>query len=322
MPELNTREAEIAKKTDLALSDITSDGGLLNPKQNDTFIDIVQDQPTLVSEVNLHRMNSPKEEINKIDINSMIIRAARQATTGNGRALTEAERFKPVTSQIELNTIEIISEARIRYEVLEDNIERGRFEQTLLRHMGAAWSRDLEKIILLSDTAGSAAAGEEVLDVFDGVLKLVTSKTVDALNNEADPIVFKAAIDAMGRKYMNDRSSLRFYTPFDIANDIRLKRSNRATGLGDTNITGAGDLPIFGVPLKDIAYMPQGTALLCNPKNIILGFQRNVRVETDVDITTREHIFVTTARIALNLFDEKAFVKINNINSMAIPTLS
>ncbi len=319
--DFTAKEKEMIQKADLALSDITSDGGLLNPIQNDTFIDLVQNEPTLIKEVNLHRMNAPQEEINKIDIGSMIIKAARQSSSGSGRALTEAERTKPTTSQITLATTEIITEARIRYEVLEDNIEKGRFEQTLMRQLAAAWARDLERILIQADTAGSASAGEEVLDAFDGVLKLVTSKVVDAEGREADPVLFKVALDTLGRKYAQDRSALRFYSPFDIANDVRLKRSMRETGLGDTNVTGVGALPIFGVNLQDLAFMNSGTMLLGNPKNIILGFQRNMRIERDVDITKREHIFVATARIAIQLMDEPAFVKIENVGTMALPEL-
>jgi HK97 family phage major capsid protein len=322
MPEIDTKIKSLATKADHLLTTFTDGKGLLLPKQNESFIDLIQDEPTLIKEVTMHRMTSPIEYINKIDLSKMILRPGRWydgTPSGTTRALAANERYTLEPSRVELATIEVISEARISYEVLEDVIERDEFEKTVLRHTAAKWARDLERIILLGDTAGGYIEDEVVLNEFDGVLKLVTSKTVDALQNPPSAAVFGAAIKALTRKY--DSIDAKWYLSHSMATDIRVARSNRETGLGDANLIGTKELPILGRMAKDIAYMPTGTVLLGDPRNIILGVQRNISLETDKDISRREHIFVTTGRFAVQLFDEKAMVKITNIAPSTITAI-
>jgi hypothetical protein len=48
-------------------------------------------------------------------------------------------------------------------------------------------------------------------------------------------------------------------------------------------------------------------------QNLIFGIQRDIRVETDRDIRSREFIIVLTARVALQIEDIDATVKYTNI---------
>jgi hypothetical protein len=51
---------ELSQKADFALSELTSNGGVLNPEQNDTFIRLLIDQPTMLRAVRTVPMNTPK----------------------------------------------------------------------------------------------------------------------------------------------------------------------------------------------------------------------------------------------------------------------
>ena len=75
----------MAQKADLALGDLSTDGGLLNPEQQDQFIRFMIDQPTLLREARTVPMNSPEMRINKIGFGSRILRPAPQAgVSGSG----------------------------------------------------------------------------------------------------------------------------------------------------------------------------------------------------------------------------------------------
>lgn len=59
--------------------------------------------------------------------------------------------------------------------------------------------------------------------------------------------------------------------------------------------------------------MPAATGLFTFPQNILFGIQRDIQVETDKDIRSRELVFVLTARIDVLWDDEDAVVKYTNI---------
>ena len=110
--------SDLIKRADLALSDLASDGGLLDAEQNNTFIRKMLDEPTLLRAVRSVPMNTPEAKINKIGFGSRILRAAPQGTPPyhaddgtNDRYLLAADRAKPTTEQVLLATKEIMAEA-------------------------------------------------------------------------------------------------------------------------------------------------------------------------------------------------------------------
>ena len=50
---------QVLERADISVGDLTSDGGLLQPDQAERFIDEVEEQPTMISQVRTVRMNSP-----------------------------------------------------------------------------------------------------------------------------------------------------------------------------------------------------------------------------------------------------------------------
>lgn len=123
---------QLSRKADIALANLTSDGGLLNPEQGNQFIRNLIDEPTLLNRVRTIPMSSPSREINKIGFGSRILRAAKQAGSGTDRWLAAGDRTAPDLGKVTLETSEVQAELRLPYEVLEDNIERDNMESTIL----------------------------------------------------------------------------------------------------------------------------------------------------------------------------------------------
>jgi HK97 family phage major capsid protein len=301
--------SDIIQRAMLALADLQNDGGMLNPEQNNTFIRMLIDQPTMLRQVRSVPMAGPTMELNKIGFGSRILRAARQATAGDGRALLEAERAKPTTGKVELATKEVIAEIRLPYEVLEDNIERGDLENTILALIAERAALDLEELILQGDTA----SGDAYLALMDGVLKLADANIVDAANASISAALFNSMVKALPTPYRRNRAAMAFFVPMDVEQDYRLALSNRGTALGDDLLTGNRPVPVFGTPMRPAALMPEANLLFTDPQNVIFGIQRNVRVESERLISEREVKIVLTARIAVEIEEKAAMTKLINL---------
>lgn len=317
---MGTSNQELAKRADLAIADLTANGGMLLPEQANTFIDLIQEQPTILRQVRLVRMNAPQRKINKIGFASRILKAAPQGTPPfaaddgtNDRYLAAADRSKPTTSQIELNTKEIIAEVRLPYEVLEDNIEGESFETHVMRLIAERAAIDLEEWGLFADTA----SGDAFLALQDGYLKRMTSHVVNHANAGVSPALFKAGMLAMPQKYLRNVGQMKHFV--SVANTIKYRDvvAQRATGYGDSMLTGQQPIFAFGSPVEGSPMLAaQGTGnvgIFTFPQNLLFGIQRQIQVETDKDIRSREIIIVLTLRAALQIEEEDATVKYTNI---------
>ncbi len=312
-------DSDIVRKADLALADLTSDGGLLNPEQQNTFIRNLIDQPTILREVRTVPMSTPVRDINKIGFGSRILRPALQgAGSGSGdsgadpieaRHLATADRARVDLGKVVLSTVEVMAEVHLFDEVLEDNIERGNLQNTILALIAERAALDLEELIIQGDTG----SGDTYLALLDGVLKLSTSNVVDAAGDPVSIGVFNNMKKALPTRFRRNQGALRWYNSMDVESDYRVQVAQRGTALGDAVLTGTTPLPVLGIPMTGVALMPNPDGLLLNPQNVIWGIQRNVRIERDRDIRARAWIIVLTVRIAVNIEEVDAVVKLINL---------
>jgi len=305
-------------RADLALADLTANGGVLDAEHQNTFFRKIIDEPTLINQVRQQPMNAPEMKIPKIGFGSRVLRPAPNTGTGgaqddgtNTRHLAAADRAKPDFGQVNLETTEYIAEIHIHDDLLEDNIERDQMADTIMTLLAERIALDLEELLIKGDTG----SGDAFLATLDGVLKLVQSNVVDA---DSDPIsinLFNETKKAMPTRYRRNLSALRYLTSMDVESDYRVQVASRGTGLGDATLTGNSPLPVLGTPLVGVALMPETNALLLNPKNIIMGLQRNIRIERDRDIRARSWIIVVTMRIGFAIEEEEACVKVTDLGA-------
>lgn len=306
----------LIRKADMAIADLTSNGGLLNPEMADTFLRTIMEQPTVLNSARFVTMNAPTRKINKIGIGSRILRKAVSAT-----ALADNQRFKPDQSQIRLDTTEVIAELHLPYEVLEDNIEGGSINtsmggnpgglmSTIVALIGERAALDLEELALLGDKDNLA---DDYLALQDGWLKLCSAHTVDVQNATVTKDIFKAAQKALPPKYLRNKSQMVYFLSTDNEVEYRDTVANRGTALGDATLQGTGDVYAFGSKLIGAPMMPNPSGLYVNPNNLIFGIQRQVTMEFDKDIRSRQYIVVLTARVAVQVEETDAVVKFTNL---------
>jgi len=297
---------ELVRKTDLALSGLTSHG-LLTVEQQDAFFRKLIAQPTLVGLARTVFMKNPTMEINKVGFASRILVPGPASHS----AIAASLRVGPDLTQVTLTSVAARAVIWLPYDVLEDNIERDNFSDTVMDLAAERVSLDTEELVLLGDT--SIVGSDAFLGMANGVLTQTTTNVVNAGGKALCKEVLRDAALALPDQYVRNRANYRFLVSH--ANEIMYRDSlaDRQTVVGDNIIQGLGQVMGFGTPVVPVALMPSTTALFCDPKNIIVGFHRNVLVETDKDIELQSHKIVISLRVAVALEEEDSMVKITNL---------
>ncbi len=304
----------LIQKADAALADLTSGGGLLQPAQAMNFMRILIDEAVIMKQATVVPMRSPIQLIEKIRFGSRILRNGAEATP-----LTVGDRAKPTLSKVQLSASLFKAEVRLNNEVLEDSIERGELRQTIMQLMAERIAVDMDEILVQGDTASS----DTFLATFNGLLKQVTSNSVDNADAHLSRTTLKFMLKTMPTPFLRNKKSLRFLTSIDGEIDYRDSLADRATpNVGDKFVME--DAPAFysGVPLSGVPLFPEniGTGshctdvILMDPKNYNVGIWRDIRVETDKLVSEGVVIIVATLRFDAKLAEETATVKAINVN--------
>ena len=298
---------QLIEKAAMTLATLAS-GGLMNPEQASTFIRMVQDAPTILKDARMVEMASDTRKIEKLGFGQRILRPGVEGT-----ALADNQRAVPTTGTITLNAKEVIAEVNITYDTLENNIEKGNLQNTIMQLIAERAALDIEELIINGDTAN---ATDTYLKLIDGLLKQTTSHVRDLASAALSKDAFKKTYGAVPAKYMRNPAEWRFYTSHMGELEWKDQVVARQTALGDAALQG-GMANAYGVPVKGIAMIQPYAAstdtvtdiLLTHPKNIIVGMSRNIRLEVDKDIRERKFIIVLTAKLDTLFEEEDAVAK-------------
>ncbi len=315
----------IIQKADFTLADLAN-GGLLNPEQSAQFIRKLRTAPTILRQMRTVVMSSPQRNINKIGFGSRILMPAISGVALDADTSATNRRSKPTTEQVQLNTKEVIAEVRLPYDAIEDNIERGNInadnpngpstqpvsgglKETFISMIAERAAIDLEELALLGDTSSS----DDYLALLDGFLTSATSNVV-AAGGGISRTLFKNGIKTMPDQYKNNLSQLKNFVSMDNFTEYQDTRANRETADGDLmNNQATNRLWALGTQVEGASVMPTANGIMCDPRNMIFGIQRNISFEVDKDITARVFVIVVTARVDFLYEEEEAVVKYTGI---------
>jgi HK97 family phage major capsid protein len=306
-----TDNRTILEKADLALSDLLS-GGELVPAQAKKFIRLLIKESVIMGLATVRPMAAPKSRVEKIRFGNRVLRPGTGATP-----LSAGDRVKPDLSKVELDAKLYRAQANLDDETLEDNIEQGSLRQTVMELLGEALARDLDELLVNGDTSSA----DVFLATLDGMLAAATSNVVGGGTNPIGTDDLKAAIKAMPTEFIRDKKRLRFLTSVDAETDLRDTYSNRATAAGDKFLQDDAPIMYSGVPVMDVPLFPEnlgvGTnetnVILIDPKNIMVGVWRKIRIETDKDIESGVMMIVASLRIDFKYVEETAVVKVTGV---------
>jgi HK97 family phage major capsid protein len=289
-----------------------ADGGLLSTQQTDRYISLVVDQSAMLREARVVRMRGPVGELDKI------------ATTGRVSQL-KTEGIAPETlaapafSKVNLASVEVITPFEITFEALEDSIEQGNLENTIIEAMSRQTATDLEELAILGDTESLDA----YLKGLDGWRKLADGgHPVNLAGATLDKDGLGAMYKALPDKYKRNHGDLRFYFAPAAIQAWNDSFADRPTAAGDAALSAGIAPPYMGVPLVPVPLIPtdleavppyQGTGdysfgMLTPRDNLIFGIQRRVRIDRDRDVLRGVNVYVISTRIAVAFEEADAVV--------------
>ena len=302
----------ILEKADLALSDLTTGGGMLQPAQAQKFLRILINEAVILKQSTVVPMRSPKQLIEKIRFANRILRSGSEAV-----ALPVGDRVLPNLGKVELDAQLFKAEVRLNNEVLEDSIERGQLRQTIMQLMAEAIARDVDEVVIQGDTTN----GDPFLARLNGILKQASSNIVDAQNQSTNKTVFRDMLKTMPHPFLRNKKELRFFTSVNSEIDYKDSLADRATVGGDKYVEEDVPAMYSGVPVLHVPMFPEGlgaggnttNVILTDPKNINVGIWRNIRVEVDKIVWEGVLVIVATLRFDVKYAEETAVVKAVNV---------
>lgn len=308
-----TANKTIIEKANLEISDLIANGGYMQPEKSASFIQNVVEESQLLKLIDVRSLASHTQIVDKIGVSGRVLRPGV-----TGQAVREADRVKPVTDQVTLNTVLMKGEIRLPDETLEDNIEAGSFKDTVMEMLSENVAKDMEDLLINGDTNSA----DTLLALLDGMLKSASSHIVAGGSLPINKALLKSVIKALPAKYDSFKGKMAMFTSRNAVLDYRDALSDRATSLGDASVTSDDKLVYGGRPIIPVPLFPdnQGggteTSLLyCDPKNARWGIWRKLKIETDRDITTGEYVVVISLRAGFKWKEADAVVKATAIKS-------
>ena len=305
MTMTNEELLERLRKVAMTTGDLTYGyTGLLNPAQAEKFLRLAIEATIISKEATVKIMDTPKWQEPKIVFGSRILRSGIEFTRLDDTA--GQERAEPTLSGIEVSTHLVRGEVPISDEVFEDNIEREGFADTIVAMIAERSGLDLEALFI----RGLDAATNTYYGMLDGfVYQAATGSGYNVVASgtygKDYQAIFAAMVRAVPSQFFTDPQGMRFYCPWKVAIAYREQIAARGTPLGDQYLMGIMPLTyegikVVGVPMMCAAetdeYNCADKILLVHPKNLLIGFRRQVKLETFRDPREGGTSFIVTAR--------------------------
>jgi len=295
-------------------------GGLLSTGQADRFVDMSLDQSVMLRDARVIRMRSAVMELDRIATSGRVSQLRSEGVAPE--SLSE-----PAFSKVILTAVDIITPFEITIEALEDSIERGNLEETVIRVMARQTATDLEELAIQGDTESA----DEFLQGLNGWRKLAEDgNTVDLEGATLDRTGLASMYRALPNRYKRNHGDLRFYCAPEAVQDWHDTFSERTGELGDRALISAQAPPYMGVPLTAVPSIPTdqdgvdgfvGSNLtygfLTPRENLVFGIHRDIRIDRDRDILRGVNIYTITSRVAVEFEQDDAVVLAVNVGTAA-----
>ncbi|HEX2864913.1 MAG TPA: phage major capsid protein [Deinococcales bacterium] len=285
-------------------------GGLLSPGQARRFITLVTaSQPTL-ARVQTRVMSAPQALLETLNVAGRHLRAASENT-----APTPAGSLS--TAKRALTTVEAILAEDVTLSFLEDNLEGPEAEFTIARLLAAQVGNDLNDLAWNGDTTAATGPDAAFLGINDGFLKLAADAPARALDGSAltnPQDLLRAMLAALPAQY-KARPDLSFFVPTGLAEAYLNALAARPDGLGASALTGGWNGARFmGVPLiPDPALDAAAQAVLTPAANLVLGLQRDLRLDSQYVPRRRAVEYTITTRFDYQIVTPDALVRAHDL---------
>lgn len=288
-------------------------GGGLNPYLTDTerqfLIDNIVDESVLFGEIRTYEMNRPMVEIPRMVLGSKILQAHKAGGHPESR---EGDDVKPTWTSMQLVASKLVLPWTVTEEFLEDNTEGQAAADTIATAMAIQVANDLEDLAVNGD---ETLVGDRLYQANNGFLKLQTlgNGPLVASNAPFTTDVLDAMVRAMPTKYSRDMTKLRFYMAPNLRHDFVASIASRQGAMADQFLTGLlGDPTFGGIPIRVVVSMPEGTIMLCDPKMLVFGVYREMKLRQTNDgmnaVRRDERYYMLSMRVDFMIENTEAVV--------------
>ena len=237
-----------------AITSLSFGGGIgLSFEESNRFIDYMVDQSFLKNNVRIERMNSSVKKIDKIGLGERILRPGISAVDpGNTIGIS--------TTQMELKTKEVIAIVEIGDDSIEDNIEGDALVDHIMQMVAKKAANELELAYMYGRQL-NVGTPTHVEQLFDGWLTRakdgghIVKSTENFYDRHITQEKLSKAVKAMPQQYRVNRSSLRFFSSDDIAQDYSDTLSQRLTTGADIYVQGMSPVRYGNILMQSVALM-------------------------------------------------------------------
>ena len=268
------------KKTIFTDTDLVA-GGLLLPKQFDKFIEATLEKVIVRKECRRETGDEKQVQLDKIEFTQETI---LQTPGAEGEVHTTTT--KPTTSKVQIATVEYLVAVDLGWSALRNSIEKGGFENKLMKRISKKAGTDLEAAAINSDTVTGSGIYDDNAGWFQiGATDHVVLHANAEFASTADKtiVLFDNMLDGLPKKYLDGAAlkDWRLYVHMDI--DWLYRRWLTAIGathagamnyLIDYPPISYQGIPVIGIPR--LARVATGSpayytskAMLCHPKNLV-----------------------------------------------------
>lgn len=299
------------QKADFVVGLLTS-GGLMEPTQAREFWQIAIKGSARLSSYSNVFMKADTHKIDRFGFENRVLHTAT-----SGQALPIGQRSVPTLGQAVLNPKLYKAQVNIDEEVFEDNIMQERLRSFVIQKVTEAVRRDMLEILIASDTASA----DPDLALFDGIIKSITSNTVDASDAALSKALLEDTVQILPSQY-HDFDKLQFVTATNSWINYVSSIADRATVFADNVRESSTYRPkVLGIDLDREQNYPvnlaagnnRTVATLFDPKNWHMGVHRNVKLKVQEDVPAGVFIIVVSVRFDGAFANEAATAQLTDV---------
>lgn len=246
--------------------------GKFGPEQFRKFFELVQDEETLMKDLEIQPMGASVSKLESLEFGGRITVSAEEGVA------TDPTLYGLLTaSKKELEAKKIRTVVPLTYEFIEDCLLKGNsVEDYVGMKMAKQFAMDLQALGWLGDTDSE----DDLLKRLNGFRKQMTSNEID-YTSDPQPVNedrFYECYLALAPKYRRDKANLRFYCNDDIIAAFNHQISKRLTALGDVRmVNGTQQTYWNGIRLYPVSDVVDGEMTLCSRLNLKPGVYRDIR---------------------------------------------
>ena len=300
------------QKADFTIALLASDGGRMEPEQAREFWQIaIKGSARLASYTSIF-MKSDTFKLDRFGFEGRVLHTAT-----SGQALPIGQRSVPTLGQAVLTPKLYKAQVNVDEEVFEDNIMEERLKAFTIGKVTEAVRRDMLEILIASDTAST----DDDLKQFNGIIKSITSNTVDASDAALSKSLLEDTVQILPDQY-HDFDKLKFATATNSWINYVSSISDRATDTADGIRESATYKPkVLGIDLEREQNYPTNLAAgnnrtvttLFDPKNWHIGVHRRVKLKIQEDVPAGVFIIVVSVRFDGAFANEAATAQLTDV---------